>query len=261
LRLILKLSCLCLFGLLASPLAAQPGLPPPPAVRAGSLNVVLDPAAVSFLPIDTEELREGLCSGRPAVDNWGALSPRGECNVSVAPPPDIPLEVDSAAQKGSSIRVSLHPGGGEIWQGSSPVDTACGLWDLAMILEPDAAQPASGLDLETSGVTSQESPAQGVFAGVVKLAVRYRFVNRTRSASLELPAVVSLELSGHWAAAPAGTSLGPGASNLMLFTGVSGGVSGGQWASAPACGTWGGTRCQVCFTPGPDVIPALNGDH
>ncbi len=97
-----------------------------------------------------------------------------------------------------------------------------------MILEPDAAQPASELDLETSGVTSEENPAQGVFAGVVKLAVRYRFVNRTKSASYELPAVVSLELSGHWAAVPeGGPSLGPGASNLALFTGISGGAVGG----------------------------------
>jgi len=260
LRLVLKLSCLCLLGLLASPLAAQPGAVPP-VLQTGSLKVALDPAAASFLPIDSEELRARLCSGRPTVDPWGALTPRGECNVSVAPPPDIPLYVDSVFSRGSSLQVSLHPGGAEIWRGSAPVDTPCGLWDLSLIVEPDATQPASELDLETSGVTSGESPAQGVFAGVVALAVRYRFVNRTKGAFFELPAVVSLELSGHWAAAPAGTSLGPGVSNLMLFTGVSGGASGGQWAGFPACGTWGGTRCPVCFTPGPDVIPALNGDH
>lgn|GEM_PF-2440904 len=259
-RLILKLSCLCLLGLPSSPLAAQPGAVPP-VIQTGSVDVVLDPAAVSFLPIDGEELRASLCSGRPPVNHWGTLAPRGECNVSVAPPPDFPVEVDSAVQRGSSIRVFLHPGGAEIWRGSAPVDTPCGLWDLSLIVDSDAAQPASELDLETSGVTSEESPAQGVFAGVMKLAVRYRFFNRAKGAFLELPTVVSLELSGHWAAAPAGTSLGPGASNLTLFTGVSGGVSGGQWASAPACGTWGGTRCQVCFTPGPDVIPVLNGDH
>jgi hypothetical protein len=257
LRLILKLSCLCLLGLLASPLAAQLGASPP-VIRTGSLKVAIDPAAVSFLPIDSEELRARLCSGRPTVDHWGAITPRGECNVSVAPPPEFPLEVDSAIARGSSIGVSLHPGGGEIWLVSAPVDTPCGLWDLSLIVDPDSAQPASGLDLETSG----ESPAQGVFAGVVKLAVRYRFVNRTKGSSHELPAVVSLELSGHWAAVPeGGPSLGPGVSNLMLFTGVSGGVSGGHWASAPACGTWGGTRCHVCFTPGPDVVPALNADH
>lgn len=257
-RLTLKLSCLCLLGLLASPLAAQPGSSPSPVIRTGSLKIAIDPAAVSFLPIDSEELRTRLCSGRPTVDNWGALTPRGECNVSVAPPPDIPLYVDSVFPRGSSLGVSLHPGGAEIWRGSAPVDTPCGLWDLSLTVDPDSAQPASELDLETSG----ESPAQGVFAGVMKLAVHYRFFNRTKGASYELPAVVALELSGHWGAVPeGGPSLGPGVSNLMLFTGVSGDVSGGQWASAPACGTWGGTRCQVCFTPGPDVIPTLNGDH
>jgi len=254
LRLILKLSCLCLLGLLASPLVAQPGSSPSPFIRTGSLKIAIDPAAVSFLPIDTEELRARLCSGRPAVDNWGAISPRGECNVSVAPPPNIDLYVDGVTPDGSSSRIALHSGGSTLWPGSAPVDTPCGLWDVCWVLEPDAAQPASELALETAG----EEPAQGVFAGVVQLAVRYRFVNRGKKTSYELPAVVSLELSGHWAAVPAGgTSLGPGISNLLLFTGV----SGGQWASAPACGTWGGTRCPVCLTPGPDVIPVLNGDH
>jgi hypothetical protein len=254
LKLALKLSCLCLLGLLASPLAAQPGAATPPVIQPGSLKVVLDPAAVSFLPIDSEELRASLCSGRPAVDNWGALTPRGECNVSVAPPPGIDLYVDGVTPDGSSSRIALHPGGSILWPGSAPVDTPCGLWDVSWVLEPDAAQPASELALETAG----EGPAQGVFAGVVQLAVRYRFVNRTKGTSHELPAVVSLELSGHWAAVPAGgPSLGPGVSNLMLFTGV----SGGQWTSAPTCGTWGGTRCQVCFTPGPDVVSALSADH
>jgi hypothetical protein len=238
LRLILKFSCLCLLGLLASPLAAQPGAATPPIIQTGSLKVVLDPAAVLFLPVDTEELRAGLCSGRPHVDSWGALAPRGECNVSVAPPPNIDLYVDGVTPDGSSSRIALHPGGSTLWPGSAPVDTPCGLWDVSWVLEPDEAQPASELGLEISG----DDPAQGVFAGVVKLAVRYRFVNRTRSTSLELPAVVSLELSGHWAAVPQrGLSLGPGVSNLMLFTGV----AGGQWTSAPVCGTWGGTRCQV----------------
>jgi hypothetical protein len=260
LRLTLKLSCLCLLGLLVSPLtaAAQPGTSPTPVIQTGSLKVALDPAAVSFLPIDSEEMRASLCSSRPHPTDWGTLAPRGECNVSVAPPPDIPLNVDGAVPQGSSVRVSLHPGSGEIWHGGGPVDTACGLWDLSMIVDPDAAQPASELNLEISG----DNPAQGVFAGVVKLAVRYRFVNRTKGATHDLPAVVSLELSGHWAAVPeGGPSLGPGVSNLMLFTGVSGDVSGGQWAGAPACVTWGGTRCPVCFTPAPDVVPTLNADH
>jgi hypothetical protein len=258
LRLTLKRSCLCLLGLLASPLAAQPGSVPPPVIRTGSLKVAIDPAAVSFLPIDREEVGARLCSGRPPIGDWGTLTPRGECNVSVAPPPDIPLYVDSVFPRGSSLQVSLHPGGAEIWRGSTPVDTPCGLWDLSLIVDPDGAQPASELDLETSGGISEESPAQGVFAGVMKLAVHYRFVNRTKGGSYELPAVVSLELSGHWAAVPeGGPSFGPGVSNLMLFTGV----SGEQWAGFPGCVTWGGTRCPVCFTPGPDVVPALNGDH
>lgn len=235
--------------LFATPLFAGVGAAAP-VLRPGSLKIAVDPAAVSFLPIDAETLKLNLCSGLPPDDWDDPLSPRAECDLSVSPPPGITLFVDAFAV-GGNWRVSLKPERSTAWKGSAPVATSCGLWDVSMGLDPDKTQPVSELALERSAA----DPAQGVFSGVVKLAVRYRFVNRDDDTSYELPTVVPLELSGHWAAVPAdGPSLGATASNLVLYAGVVDGV----WQSFTSCGTWGGTRCAACFNPPPDVLDTLS---
>ncbi len=110
-----------------------------------------------------------------------------------------------------------------------------------MSLDPGQEQPASDLALQPSPA----DPAQGVFAGVAQLAVRYRFVNRQHGTTLELPAVLPLELAGHWAVDPLAEP-GSEASNLLPYAGV----VGGAVSPFPGCGTWGGTRCHVCLTLG-----------
>ena len=117
-----------------------------------------------------------------------------------------------------------------------------------MVLDPEPeSQPVSTLTLRASA----SDPKQGVFAGVVQLAVRYQFANRTEETSFEQPAVVPLELTGHWAIAPeGGPNLGEGASNLVLFAGV----IDKNLESHPACGTWGDRRhCPLCVKP-TDVV-------
>jgi hypothetical protein len=229
--------------LLASPLAAQTGAPAP-LVHAGSLSVDGDPAAVSYLPLDTSLLKDKLCSKDPTA-SWGTITPRGECDLSVSPPRLGFTTEDSVTVSGgsvtSSIQVSLQAGSAGTWTASGPLSTACGLWDISMTLDPSQEQTASEISLEPSGTGT----AQGVFAGTAPLAVLYRFVNRDHGTTLELPAVLPLELSGHWAAAST-AGLSPGASNLLLYAGV----VDGEISPFPACGTWGGTRCHVCLTLG-----------
>ncbi len=235
--------------LLVSPLlvAADPANP---GIRTGTLEIVLDSVALSFLPVDTSAVREGLCNGNGyvAVDG-GTLAPRGECDLQLGPPPPhVILLVTQATLDNGSWHVSLQPVSPGSWPGSTPVDTPCGQWDISMILDPEPeSQPVSGLTLEPSAT----DPTQGVFAGVVKLAVRYHFANRNQETSFEQPAVVPLELTGHWATVPdGGPNLGEGASNLVLF----GGVFDKNLASHPACGTWGDMRhCPVCVKP-TDVV-------
>jgi hypothetical protein len=239
---------LSLLFLLASPLAAQGGAAAP-LVHAGSLEVDVDPATVSFLPVDSGTLAVYLCSGVRPV-HWGTLSPRGECDLSVSPAPRIGFFARDSVAGDGSIRVSLQPADWEVWTGSAPIGTACGLWDLSMSLDTEQEQPVSDLALQPSPA----DPAQGVFAGVVPIAVRYRFVERSHGTTLELPAVLPLELSGHWGVVPAGASVGAGASNLLLFAGV----VGGHWTSFPAGSTWGGTGCHVGLRP-PNVLDMLNG--
>lgn len=256
----LGLPCLGLLGFLA--LASLPSAaladPATPVIHAGLVKIALDPDAVSFLPIDTSALRQnGLCSGHVLTDGWGTLSPRGECDLSVGPPPPIRVYVSDAVPDSGSFRLSAQPGGSTVWAGSAPVDTPCGLWDVSMVLDPDETQPVSKLALEIS----TDGPSQGVFSGVMNLAVHYRFVNRNQKVSLAVPAVVPLELSGHWAAVPeGGPSLGPGASNLVLFAGALGGPEG-QWSSVPSCGSaWVGGRCHICTRPPSGVVDTLNLD-
>lgn len=236
--------------LFATPLFAGVGAAAP-ALRPGSLEIAVDPAAASFLPVDTEELALGLCAS-VLPDDWdGPIAPRAECDLSVSPPPRLGLFVDDVTPGDSSWRVSLHPERSTAWKGSAPVATSCGLWDVSLVLDPDKQQPVSELALEASG----EDPVQGVFSGTVKLALRYRFVNRDDGTTHELPAVIPLELSGHWAAVPAGgPSLGAGASNLVLYAGF----TAGEWMGFPSCATWGGTRCPVCAVPPPDVLDSLS---
>lgn len=239
-----------LLFLFATPLFAGVGAAAP-VLYPGSLEIAVDPAAASFLPVDSEELKLGLCAS-VLPGNWdGPIAPRAECDLSVSPPPRLGLFVDDVAPGDSSWRVSLQPRRSTAWKGSAPVATSCGLWDVSMVLDPDREQPVSELALEASGA----DPAQGVFAGAVKLAVRYRFVNRDDGTTHEMPAVIPLELSGHWAAVPAGgPSLGSTASNLVLYAGF----AGGEWSGFPSCATWGGTRCPVCAAPPPDVLERLN---
>lgn len=254
-RFTILLLILCALGLTCpqAPLAADPAGPgsAPLAIRPGRTSVNLDPAGLSFLPVDSSALRLNLCSGHLTATDSGTISPRGECDLVVAPPPGIDFFVDGFTPDGSSSRVSVQPTGSSSWPANSPVDTPCGLWAVSMELDPGAAQPVSGLVLERSG----SDPSQGVFASVVKLAVRYRFVNSAKGISYELPAVVPLELSGHWAAVPEdGPGLEDGASNLVLFVTV----SRGQWTGAPACGSWARGQCPVCATVSPDLLERVN---
>ena len=245
---------LCLPALFAppAPLAAQPD-GAPPVLRPGRVSIAVDPAVLSFLPLDSAALRQNLCQNHTiGVDQWGAITPRGDCNLSVAPPPGIDLYLDGVTSAGGSWRVSVQPTGSSSWPARSLVDTSCGRWSVSMELEPDATlQPVSFLSLDPSGT----SPAQGVFAGVVKLAVRYHFVNSDKGGSREVAAVVPLELSGHWSAIPeGGPNLGDGASNLVLFTAF----FDAQYSGSPSCGSWAGRTCPVCFSPAPDVLDTLN---
>jgi hypothetical protein len=227
--------------LLVSPLAAQTD-PTAPLVRAGFLGVDGDPTMVSYLPLDTGLLRDDLCSGSPTA-SWGSITPRGECDLSVSPPRLGFFAEDSVAGSGAvgSLHTSLQIASSGTWTATAPLSTGCGLWDISMVLDLGRKQPASDLALQTSPA----DPAQGAFAGVAQLAVRFRFVNRDHGTTLELPATIPLELSGHWTAVSA-DGLSPDASNLLLYAGA----VDGEVSPFPACGTWGGTRCHVCLTPG-----------
>lgn len=251
------LSFLCLLALCALPPLAAADPAARSVVRPGLMTIALDPGAFSVLPIDTQALRAGLCSGILPVDGVGTISPRGECDlsVSVSPPPGIDVLVNHTASD-SSLRVSAQPQGFAPWQGGASVSTSCGLWDVSMVLDPALTQPVSELALERSAT----DPTQGVFAGTLKLAVRYRFYNRNTGAQLKKPAVLSLELSGHWAAAPEGDPISSGsgtggiaASNLVLFAGV----SQGEGVGFPSCVSWGGLDCKVCFSATPEDIEKL----
>lgn len=256
-RLRILLPVLCWLAVVAIPFAAaaDPVVDPvaAPLLRTGSLEIALDPDAVSVLPIDSGELRSGLCNGLVLVDGVGTISPRGECDLVVSPPPGLGLYLeDTKALAGGSWRVSLQAESGKsgVWKASGSVSTSCGLWEVSMALDPDRTQPVSELALEPSAA----DPTQGVFAGALKLAVRYRFDNQGRVPDIELPATVSIDLSGHWMAIPEdGPSLGEGASNLVLFAGT----FVDRTAGVPSCVNWGGVRCEICFEPAPDVIRAL----
>jgi hypothetical protein len=242
--------------LLALPLLAAAQSTPPASILPGLVRIDLDPRAVSFLPIHTEALTDGLCDGTLGVSYQGTLSPRGECDVSVSTPTNMDLYTLGNVTAGGTQRVGVQPAGPATWYASAPVATPCGLWTVSMIFNPKT-QPVSSLDLEPSALgTSGTNPAQGVFAGVLKIAVLYRFVNPDKGITLELPAVVPLELSGHWAAAPniPGVSLGDGVSNLLLFAGV----AGGEWSIAPACGTWADSSCPVCAVSPAPPLALLN---
>lgn len=250
LRILLFLCCL---GVVAVPRFAAADPTAAPLLRTGSLEIALDPDAVSVLPIDSGELRSGLCNGLVLVDGVGTISPRGECDLVVSPPPGLGLFLqDTKALAGGSWRASLRAESGKsgLWKASGSVSTSCGLWEVSMALDPNKAQPVSELALEPSAA----DPTQGVFAGALKLAVLYRFDNQGQAADIELPATVSIDLSGHWMAMPkGGPSLGEGASNLVLFAGI----FGESASSVPTCVTWGGVRCEICFEPAPDVVRAL----
>jgi hypothetical protein len=241
--------CIGLFPLclLATPLAAVET----PFLRAGTLAIAGDPALDSFLPVSVDDLKDGLCLGVVgSVGEKPPITPRGECEISVQPPPRLGFFTDGAPSRGSSLQVSVQPASFATVQASAPVATSCGLWDVFLGIDPDQVQPVSALALETSAADS----AQGVFAGEVKVAVRFHFANRDDGRSFDLAALLPVELAGHWAADGSGTDLGEGASNLVLFAGV----YGGRWSAAPSSATWGIRHCPIQAVPPPDVLETLN---
>lgn len=231
---------LSMLFLLAPPLFAATASTGP-LVHAGMVEVDADVKALSFLPVDTGAVGAILCSGDPLHD-WGSVTPRGECDLSVSPP-RLGFAVDDGKAGDGPIRIPIHASGWDAWLGGSPVASECGLWDVSMALDPSREQPVSELALEPSPA----DPAQGTFAGEVRLGLLFRFTNRDLGTSLEIPVDLPLELSGHWTLTPDGTAPGPGMSNLVLLAGK----VGGETSSFPTCGTWGGLRCPVCLTPGP----------
>jgi hypothetical protein len=243
------LPILCLLSFLLAtlilPTSAAAG---DPAVHAGALSVVVVPGLPSFLPVDTGTLAATLCGGTP-VSFPSVIGPRGECNLSVGPPPRIDLAAGDGRPDGDgAIHVPLVATASTAWQGSALLSTPCGDWEVSLDLDPAARQPVSDLVLQPSSA----DPAQGVFAGEVRLAVRYHFFNRTKGSAVEAPAVVPLELSGHWSVVPEGSAaeLPPGISNLELFSGVFAGAS----TPVASCGpSWGGGDCHVCLTPAPTL--------
>ena len=158
----------------------------------------------------------------------------------VRSPPGLDLFTDGIPFRGSA-RVTVRPTDLPAWEGDTQIGTACGLWDVSMALDPGHEQPTSWLALEPS----TEDSSQGVFAGVVQIAVLFHFANRTTGTSLDLPAVVPLDLAGHWAAL-SGTAPGRwdgegDASNLGLFAGH----FDGTWSSIPGYASWGARPCRV----------------
>lgn len=232
-----RLSLCCLLALPLSAAGEDLSL-----LRAGTIEFTLDPGAISFLPIDTPALKEILCTGF-SINYLGPISPRGECDLTVQVPSGVNvLSADTPRHAGSGHwQVPIHFSALGPWQGSAPVDTACGLWDVSLVLDPDSDQPVSTLVLTASA----ETPAQGTFASVIDLAALYRFVHRTDDTLLEVPARLSLDLAGQWATLPPGTpGLADSASNIALFVR---GVQGKRFP-APACGAWSATNCGVCAT-------------
>ena len=236
----LRLSLCCLLTL---PLTAgaDPSLP-----RAGTIGLSLAPGITSFLPIDTPALKADLCNGS-IVNYRGPISPRGECDLTVKVPSGMGIldaETPEISARNGSWQVPVYFSTLGPWKGSAPVDTECGVWDVSVDLDPDSEQPVSTLVL----TQSEDVPGQGAFAGVIELAARYRFANRTRGTRLEVPARLSLDLAGLWTTLPQGTSgLADTASNISLFTlGTQ-----GRPFSAPACGVWSDTHCAVCLTAEP----------
>jgi hypothetical protein len=250
LRFRIRLPILCLLSaLLAAPILATAAVAggSEPAVHAGTLALDVTPGLPSFLPVDTGTLAATLCGGTP-VSFQSSIGPRGECNLSVGPPPRIDFSAGEGRASDGAIQVSLTATASGAWQGSALLTTPCGDWEMSLDLDPAARQPISDLVLQPSA----SDPAQGVFAGEVRLAVRYHLFNRTKGTTVEAPAVVPLELSGHWSIVPEGSAaeLPPGASNLELFSGVFAGAS----TPIASCGpSWGGGACHVCLTPAPNV--------
>lgn len=247
------LPILCLLsGLLATPILATPTAAggSAPAVHAGTLSLDVAPGLPSFLPVDTGTLAATLCGGTP-VSFQSSIGPRGECNLSVGPPPRIDLSAGEGRMADGALHVPLVATASTAWQGSVLLSTPCGDWEVSLNLDPAQPQPVSELVLQPSAA----DPAQGVFAGELRLAVRYHFFNRTKGTTVEAPAVAPLELSGHWSLVPDGgdgsaAELPPGVSNLELFSGVFGGAS----TPVASCGSsWGGGDCHVCLTPSPAV--------
>jgi hypothetical protein len=233
---------LSFFCLLASPLLAA-AAPASPFLRPGALHIAFDSAERSFLPVDVETLRQGLCTGFPDWDDSDRppIMPAGECEMAVRSPPGLGLFTDGTSFRGSA-RVTVHPTNLPAWEGDTQIATVCGLWDVSMALDPGREQPISGLALEPSA----EDSSQGVFAGVVQIAVLFHFANRTQGTSLDLPAVVPLDLAGHWAAdsgtaSPGAWDGGDDASNLGLFAGH----SDGTWSSLSGYANWGVRPCRV----------------
>jgi hypothetical protein len=226
-------------------------LPPPPAIHAGSLAIDVDPTFPSFLPMDGGTLSATLCSGAVPLTVQGSISPRAECNVSVGgPPPRIDLSAEEGRLGDGVIQVAVQPTASSAWEGGLLISTPCGAWSVSLNLDPGVRQPASELLLQPA----LADPAQGVFAGELRLAVRYRFVNQDKGTRFEVPAVVPLELAGHWSVFPADgvAALAPGTSNLALFAGK----GDGETSPLPSCGpSWPGVGCHVCLTGVPQQRP------
>jgi hypothetical protein len=241
------------FCLLAAPLLAAAG-PDVPFIRPGALEIAFDPRETSFLPVDTEALRQGLCTGFHGLDGQRPpITPAGECEMIVHSPPRLGLFTRGTPVRGSA-HVIIYPTSLPAWEGDTEIVTSCGVWSVSMALDPNETQPASELALEPS----TEDSSQGVFAGVVQLAVLFHVADRTGGISLDLPAVIPLDLAGRWAAVPEDdpslSGVADDASNLVLFAGL----FDGTWSIVPGQATWGSRPCSVHPLPPSSLLDDLN---
>src|SRR6185436_3340205 len=141
--------------------------------------------------------------------------------------------------------------------GTTLLRTRCGLWQYSLLLDPAAIQRPAPLTLHPAA----ESPAQGMFAGVIVVAAVLHLVpldahgHPDESAAIDLPVDFTFQLAGAWATAPDPLP-DPADSNLLLFAGFADGV----WLPRPGC-EWtifDGVWCESCLEAAPDVLRSFN---